>query len=228
MSIFSEVRTALFDLKDEKYRDFQINLIPNLSKDCLIGIRTPELRKISKTLRNRNDIEKFLKALPHKYFEENQIHSFIIADEKDFESCVEHVNSFLPYINNWATCDQLSPKVLGKHTVELMNYIENWIISDHVYTVRFAICCLMRYYLGDSFKTEYADKVAKITSEEYYINMMRAWYFATAFAKNYKETLPYFETMRMDKWTHNKAIQKALESYRLTNEQKEYLRTLKV
>ena len=228
MSISEDIMAALMQLRDEKFALFTQKTIPELSLERFIGVRTPDLRKLAKELKKRSDIGEFLAALPHRYFEEDQLHSFIISEEKDFGRCIGLVEAFLPYVGNWATCDQLSPKVFAKHSSELLPYIDKWLASGHTYTVRFAVLALMRYFLGESFKTEYAERVAGITSDEYYINMMRAWYFATALAKNYDEILPYIEQKRLDTWTHNKTIQKAAESFRVTDEHKQYLRSLKI
>ena len=228
MNISEHIETALIDLKDDGFAVFTQKTIPNIDKKCFIGVRTPDLRNLAKELAKREDVNDFLTALPHRYFEENQLHSFIISGEKAFDKCIAHTEAFLPYIDNWATCDQLSPKTFAKHKDELLPYIRKWLGSEHTYTVRFAICSLMRYFLGDELKSEYPDKVAAIRSDEYYINMMRAWYFATALAKNYDEIVPYIEQKRLDIWTHNITIQKAVESFRITDEQKHYLRTFKL
>jgi len=227
MSISSDILSELFRLRDEKYADFQKKLTPTHDRGHFIGVRTPELKRLARELRKRSDTDEFLSALPHRYFEEDQLHSFIISEEKDFGRCIALTEAFLPYIDNWATCDQLSPKVFAKHRDEMEMYADRWINSGHTYTVRFGIAVLMRYFLGEYFRTEYADMVASVVSEEYYINMMRAWYFATALAKNYEEVLPYIEQKRLDSWTHSKTIQKAAESFRITDEQKQYLRSLR-
>jgi 3-methyladenine DNA glycosylase AlkD len=228
MSIFTDIETELMNLRDEKYASFQQNLTPTHGREHFIGVRTPELKKLAKEFGKRADVTEFLEALPHRYFEEDQLHAFIISGEKDFGRCIELTEKFLPYVDNWATCDQFSPKVFAKHLEELLPLVNKWLASGHTYTVRFAIGVLMRYFLGEHFRTEYAEKVAAVSSEEYYINMMRAWYFATALAKNYDEVLPFIENKRLDKWTHNKSIQKASESFRVTDEQKQYLRGLKI
>lgn len=223
-----EISEHLFELQDTEYRDFQSKLIPTVDAKCFIGVRTPDLRKYASALAKQEDITVFLNSLPHKYFDENQLHAFIISGMKDYDRCIEELNRFLPYVDNWATCDQMSPKVFKKHRTELSDQIRVWIESDHTYTVRFGIGMLMEHYLDDDFATEYPETVAKIRSEEYYINMMIAWYFATALAKQYETILPFIEERRLDAWTHNKAIQKAVESNRITSEQKAYLKTLKV
>ncbi|MBR0132625.1 MAG: DNA alkylation repair protein [Lachnospiraceae bacterium] len=223
-----KIREKLFELQDEKYRDFQAKLIPGYDAETMIGVRTPELKKLAKELSKDAKIESFLSDLPHKFFDENQLHAFIISEYKDFEKCLEKVNQFLPYVDNWATCDQLSPKVFRKYPAELLDQIKKWMASDETYTKRFGIGMLMQYFLDEKFKPEYPEMVAKERSEEYYVNMMIAWYFATALAKQYDAVLPFIEEHRLDKWTNNKAIQKAVESYRITDEQKAYLKTLKI
>ena len=224
----NEIREFLFENRDEEYQAFQSKLIPNVDSDYFIGVRTPVLRKYAKELLKTGDVSSFLNELPHEYFDENQLHAFIISGIKDFDECIKELERFLPYINNWATCDQLSPKCFAKNKTELLKYIYKWIKSDETYTVRFAIGMLMSHFLDDEFDEKYLRLVAGVKSDEYYINMMIAWYFATALAKQYESTLPFIENKVLDKWTHNKAIQKAIESYRITDEQKAYLRTLKV
>lgn len=216
---------SLYALQDTTYRDFQSALLPTVDKKSVIGVRTPELRSLVRKLRGiSND---FINNLPHKYFEENQLHAFIISDIRDFDSAVSAVDSFLPFVDNWATCDQMSPRVFAKNIDKLLPYIKKWIKSKHTYTVRFGVLCLMRYFLDDGFDTKYADMVANIKSDEYYINMMRAWYFATACAKQWTHILPYFKNGALDTWTHNRAIQKAIESYRVLDVNKAILRNLR-
>ena len=223
-----DLRKELFELKDEKYRDFQSGLIPNVEKDYFIGVRTPELRKLAKKYAKREDVGDFLNELPHRYFDENQIHAFIISEIKSYDECLFRLTVFLPHVNNWATCDQMSPKIFKKEKDKLLVSIKEWISSKETYTVRFAIKMLMEHFLGEDFEKEYAEMVAQVVSEEYYVKMMIAWYFATALAKNYEEVLPFIENRRLEKWTHNKAIQKSIESYRILPVQKEYLKSLKV
>lgn len=225
--ITSEVLEELKKLHDDGYRKMQITIIPNIDENAIIGVRTPALRALAKEFSKREDISIFLNDLPHKYFEENQLHSFILSTMKDMDTCVRLVDEFLPYVDNWATCDQLSPKVFKKNKATLLEYIDKWLKSDQIYVKRFAIGMLMEHFLNEDFKTSYLTKVAKIRSSEYYLNMMIAWYFATALAKQYDSTLPFIEQQKLDKWTHNKTIQKAVESYRITPEQKAYLKTLK-
>ena len=225
--ISDEIRKALFAKQDLAYRDFLGSLTPTLLGECLIGVRTPELKALAKGYRNNPGIASFLSDLPHAYFEENQLHAFLISLEKDFETCVHEVDRFLPYIDNWATCDQLSPSIFRKHKQALLPFIDRWIDSGKTYAVRFGIKMLMSHFLDGDFTPAYLDRVAKIRSDEYYVNMMIAWYFATALAKQYEATLPILKEHRLDAWTHNKAIGKAIESLRVTEEHKTFLRTLK-
>ena len=218
----------LFENQDIKYRDFQTPLFPNLDKETMIGVRTPTLKRLAKELFNSETANSFIETLPHRYFDENQLHAFLISLIKDYQTCLKEVNRFLPYIDNWGTCDQLSPKVFAKHKDELIVSIKKWLKSKHTYTVRFAMGMLMALYLDDSFKEEYMCLVASIQSEEYYINMMIAWYFATALAKQWDFAIKYIKDNKLSVWVHNKTIQKAVESYRITPEQKQYLKSLKI
>ena len=227
-NVCKEIREELFSLQDPGYREFQGMLIPSNKDASMIGVRTPELRRLARTYAGREDIGEFLDDLPHQYFDENQLHAFIISGIKDYEKCVNEVIRFLPYVDNWATCDQMSPKVFRKHRQELAEQAEEWIGSDHTYTVRFGIKMLMDHFLEEEFDLMYPEMVAQVRSEEYYIRMMVAWYFATALAKQYDAVLPFIENRRLDPWTHNKTIQKAVESYRVTPEHKEYLKSLKI
>ena len=224
----NEIVAELFRLQDKEYARMQAKIIPTVSPDRIIGVRTPALRDFAKSLNKDQDIGEFLSYLPHQYFDEDQLHAFVISLERDFDKCIAEVDAFLPFIDNWATCDQLSPKAFKKEPEKLLPYIRIWIKSDKTYTVRFAIGLLMQHFLDDHFDLKYADEVAGIRSEEYYIKMMIAWYFATALAKQYELVLPYLKDKRLDDWVHNKTIQKSIESYRITDEQKAYLRTLKV
>ncbi len=226
--ITEEIKGELIKLQDVEYRDFQSKLIPNIGIEYFIGVRTPELRKLAKTLGKRDDIDEFLNQLPHDTFDENQLHAFIISEMKDYGKCVEKLQEFLPYVNNWATCDQMSPKVFKKHKMEMLPIINEWIDSGNTYSIRFGIKMLMEHFLDEDFDIAYPEKVAAVRSEEYYVNMMIAWYFATALAKQYDLVLPFIEDKKLDVWCHNKAIQKSVESYRITPEQKEYLRGLKI
>lgn len=224
----TEIQKRLFELRDEKYRDFQVKLIPSVDPAAVIGVRTPELRRLAKELSKRNDIDAFLDALPHEYFDENQLHAFILSGMKDYGRCMAGVCRFLPFVDNWATCDQMSPKVFGKNKEDLFAHIKVWLRSDETYTIRFAVGMLMEHFLGDDYNAAYPEMVAEIRSDEYYVNMMRAWYFATALAKQYDSTVGFIEDRKLDRWTHNKAIQKSVESYRITPEQKTYLKSLKI
>ena len=212
---------------DNKYRDFQSKLVPNIDKNTILGVKTPEMRRIAKEIKGTSEAQEFLHELPHKYYEENLVHFFLIAMIRDFDECVSEVERFLPYVDCWPVSDQSSPKVFTKHHDRLPGIIKNWIDSEHVYTARFGIRILMNEFLGEDFKEEYLEWVAKKRGEDYYIKMMIAWYFATALAKRYDESVVFIENNRLDEWTHNKAIQKALESFRVTDEHKAYLRTLK-
>lgn len=227
MAIMEEIRDELYSLRDEKYGEFQAKLIPTVDPESIIGVRTPELRKLAKKMVKREEIGEFLGALPHQCFDENQLHAFIVSEMKDFAVCLKEVDRFLPYVDNWATCDQMSPKVFKKHRAELLAPIERWIGSGETYTVRFAVGMLMEHFLDDDFDPAYPEMVAAVRSEEYYVRMMVAWYFATALAKQYDAAVPFLEGQQLDVWTHNKTIQKAVESYRITPEQKAYLKGLK-
>ena len=224
----SEIRKMLFSLQDGQYREMQIRTIPTVKPESIIGVRTPELRKMAKEIGQEEDAAAFLNDLPHRYFEENQLHAFIISGMKDYGKCLGALETFLPFVDNWATCDQMSPKVFRKHRPELLESIRKWISSGRTYTIRFGTGMLMEHYLDEDFDPAYPEMAAGVRSEEYYVNMMTAWYFATALAKQYEAVLPFIENRRLDVWTHNKAIQKAIESYRITPEQKDYLRTLKI
>ena len=223
-----EIVAELFRMQDKDYAVMQAKIIPTVDADRIIGVRTPALRAFAKKLYKDTDIDEFLAGAPHQYFDEDQLHAFVISLEKDFDKCMAEVDAFLPFIDNWATCDQLSPKAFKKEPEKLLPYIRVWIKSDRTYTIRFAIGMLMQHFLDERFDREYADMVAEVRSEEYYVNMMIAWYFATALAKQYESALPYLEERKLADWVHNKAIQKSVESYRITDEQKAYLRTLKV
>ena len=232
MGIVEEIQKTLFAKQDLKFKDFHSKLIPTVNADSIIGVRTPDLRAIAKKYANHPDVDEFLSALPHKYYDENQVHAFILSLIKDYDECVARVGCFLPFVDNWATCDQMRPKVFAKtaNREKLLKDTRRWIEAPvtKVYTVRFGIETLMSFFLDDDFDPKYLKWVSKIRSEEYYLNMMVAWFFATALAKQYEATLPYVEKRVLDAWTHNKTIQKAIESYRITNEQKSYLKTLKL
>ena len=217
----------LYDLQDLKYRDMQIKIIPTINPESVIGVRTPELKRMAIDIVKDGNDNGFLEELPHQYFEENQLQAFIISGIKDLNGCMEELEKFLPYVDNWATCDQMSPKIFRKHKDVLLAHIKEWIDSGKTYTVRFGVKMLMEHFLDDDYDPLYPEMVAKLRSEEYYVNMMIAWYFATALAKQYESILPFIEEKRLDDWTHNKAIQKSVESRRITEEQKLYLKTLK-
>ena len=223
-----EIVDLLFSKQDIKFRDFQAPLFPTVDKERIIGVRTPDIKQLAKELFGSDTANEFIKELPHRYFDENQLHVFLISRIKDYQECLKEVNKFLPYIDNWATCDTLDPKVFAKHKEELLIEIKCWLKSKHTYIVRFAIGMLLGYYLDESFKKEYLAWVSSIKSEEYYINMMIAWYFATALAKQYASAIKYIEEKKLSPWVHNKTIQKAIESYRISDEQKTYLKALKI
>ena len=221
------ITEQLFALQDLEYKKFHSKLMPTIDSDVIIGVRTPDLRKLAKTLKGTPEAERFLTELPHQYYEENNLHGFLLESIKEFDACVTTLNAFLPYVDNWATCDMMSPKALKKDLAKLYEWVKIWTASKETYMVRFGINMLMKYYLEEEFRPEYPELVASIRSEEYYIKMVVAWYFATALAKQYEAVLPYLLEHRLDVWTHNKTIQKAVESYRITPEQKAFLKTLK-
>ena len=223
-----KVQKQLFELQDLKYRDFHAKLMPTIDKEKVIGVRTPALRSYAKQFGKTEEAKEFMKVLPHKYYEENNLHGMLLEQIKDYDELIIELEKFLPYIDTWATCDLLSLRIVKKNLEDFLEKINKYIKSDQPYTIRFGISMLMKHYLDDNFKIEYANKVAAVQSEEYYVNMMRAWYFATALAKQYDSIIHFIEEKKLDVWTHNKAIQKSIESYRITPEQKEYLRTLKI
>ena len=223
----SAVTQRLFTLADEAYRQFQTPLLPTVEPRRIIGVRTPILRKLAKELAGTAEAEAFLRDLPHTYYEENNLHAFLVEQIRDYDACIAAIDAFLPYVDNWSTCDGWSPKVLKKHPEEVLVKIREWMASDAPYTVRFGIGMLQRYFLDERFNAVYLDWVSAIDREEYYVRMMVAWYFATALAKQYEATLPYIEEGRLPLWMHNKTIQKAVESSRVTAEPKTYLKTLK-
>lgn len=226
--IIKEIETELFAFQDEKYRDFSTSLVPTLDKSVFIGVRSPELRKLAKKYAKDERIEEFLSALPHKYQEENTLHGFIISLEKNFDKAIAETERFMPYINNWAVCDGISPKIFENNKPELLEYIKKWIKSDETYTVRFAIGMLMRHFLDEEFEAWQMELVISVDSEEYYIRMMQAWYMATALAKQYDAAFEVIKAKKLPKWTHNKSIQKAVESYRITDERKALLKTCRI
>ena len=225
--MMDNIQTKLFRLQDVGYGDFHSKLMPNIAREKIIGIRVPVLRRFVKEL-SEAEKEDFLQQLPHNYYEENNLHGLIIMENRDYGSCIGELERFLPYIDNWATCDMLRPKILRKHLSELLEKIYQWLSSEDTYTVRLAIGFLMSFYLDDgAYQREYLAKVAEVSSQEYYVRMMVAWYFATALAKQYQDALPYMQKGRLEEWTRRKAIQKALESRRVSPEHKEYLRNFR-
>lgn len=225
LNVISE---ELFALQDTEYQVFQSKLMPTIPPETVIGVRIPLLRKLAKELAGTPQAEHFLQSLPHRYYEENNLHVFLIEKIRDYDTALAETERFLPYINNWATCDCFCPKVFAKHKAELLIPLRRWLGSDQTYTVRYAMGMLMRYYLDEDFQPEYLAWVAGVHSEEYYLNMMRAWYFATALAKQPDAALPWLTDRRLDVWTHNKTIQKAAESYRIPPEMKQQLRELRI
>lgn len=223
-----DIKEELFKLQDNKFGDFNSRLIPGVDRKKVIGVKTPELKRLAKIIVKENIADDFLQQLPHQYFEENQLHAFILSDIKDYDMALSEIERFLPYIDNWATCDQLIPKAIAKNPERILVKAEEWLKSEHTYTVRFAIAIYMRYFLDDRFKMDYLYKIASLKSDEYYVNMMIAWYFATALAKQYDTTISVFEKQLLDKWTHNKAIQKACESLRVSDEHKDVLKGMKI
>lgn len=221
------VLKSLKENEDKAFKEFQSKLVPNIDPAAIIGVRTPQMKQIAKQYFGTKEGEDFLKKLPHKYYEENMIHIFMVSLIKDFDKCTEETERFLPYVDCWPVCDQSSPKVYKKNHEKLLPFIKKWIASEHVYTSRFGMRMLMNEFLDGDFKKEYLKLVADKKAEDYYLKMMQAWYFATALAKQYDEAVVYIEKRRLDPWVHAKAIQKAIESYRVTDEHKEYLRTLK-
>ena len=223
----NEIQKKLFEYKDEKYAKFQQTLIPGSDESLFIGVRVPNVRKIAKEVVTNNQDKDFLDKLPHKYYDENLLHSVILSQRKDYEECLKRLDAFLPYVDNWAVCDTLKPNCFKKHKKELLPEIKKWISSKHTYTCRFGVDMLMTFYLDEDFKAEYLKLPSKIHSKEYYVNMMIAWYYATALAKQWNDTIVYLENNKLDTWVHNKTIQKAIESYRITQDEKEYLRSLR-
>lgn len=223
-----DIKKKLFTLKDTDFKKFNQKLIPTVDPKNVIGIRTPALRTLAKEIYKDGVYDNFINELPHIYFEENQLHAFIISQEKNYDKCIELIEIFLPYVDNWATCDQMTPKIFKKHHDMLHVKCMEWIGSDKTYTIRFGIKMFMDHFLDDDFDKKFMEEISIIRSKEYYVNMMIAWYFATALAKQYDATIDFIKEEKLDPWTHNKTIQKAIESYRITDEQKEYLRSLKI
>ena len=223
----TEIQEKLISLADPAYRDFTLPLLPGLAPERMIGVRMPAMRALAKELYRAGAYEDFFAALPHDYHEENCLHAFLIGEIRDAERCLDEIERFLPYVDNWAVCDTIRPKTFRKNRAALLERIPVWLASGENYTIRFGIGMLMCHFLDDAFRPEYLDWAADVRSGEYYVNMMIAWYFATALAKQYESALPYLGNRRLDRWTHNKTIQKAVESYRVSEERKAYLKTLK-
>ena len=223
-----KAQELLFQFQDKGYRDFQSKLIPTIPAETIIGVRIPTIRKLAKEYGKDPESVEFLKQLPHTYYDENILHALLVAEIKDYEVCVKEVERFLPYVDNWAVCDIFSPRVFRKNRDRLIDKIKEWAASEHPYTCRFGMEMLMTHFLDEDFRVEYLEIPAAVHSEEYYVNMMIAWFYATALAKQWDVAVGYIEKKCLDPWTHNKTIQKARESYRITREQKEYLKTLKV
>lgn len=221
------IREDLFKLQDKEYAAFQAKLTPNIAPESFIGVRVPKARALAKKLYKEKEYQDFLSELPHATYDENMLHGLIISEIKDIDDCFDELERFLPYVDNWAVCDIMSPKVLKKHKDRLLVKIKEWTKSEHTYTCRFGMEMLMSFYLDEDFMPEYLEIPAAVKSEEYYVNMMIAWFFATALAKQWDATIPYIENGVLDKWTHNKTIQKARESYRIAEDRKEYLKSLK-
>ena len=224
----TEIQQRLFALQDAGYRDFHAALMPTVDKALVIGVRMPALRALAKELKGTELAADFMAALPHKYYEENNLHAALIGHIRDFQPCLTALERFLPYVDNWATCDMMNPRALAKDKAALLERIRLWLQSGHTYTVRFGMEMLMNHFLEEDFREEYLALVASVRSEEYYVRMMQAWYFATALAKQYEAAVTYLEQRRLGAWVHNKTIQKARESFRVSQEQKEYLKSLKV
>lgn len=222
-----DIQKRLLELSDEKNADFSAKLTPGIDREKFLGVRIPASRKLAKEIIKGNEHKDFLNSLPHKYYDENILHSILISEIKGYDECIKYIDDFLPYVDNWAVCDTMSPKAFKNGHERLMNDILRWVDSDQTYTIRFGLKILMAHFLDNDFKKEYLEIPAKIKSDEYYINMMIAWFYATALAKQWDSTIVYIENGVLDKWVHNKAIQKARESYRITTEQKEYLKSLK-
>lgn len=218
----------LFALKDDLYGDFQKQIVPEIPREAIIGVRVPDVRKLAKKLIKEPDVDEFLDELPHRYYDENMLHGLLISEMKDYDACIARFDEFLPYVDNWAVCDIMSPKVFKKNKTELLKKIKEWSASEALYTCRFGIEMLMTYFLDDDFRPEYLEIPASVRTEEYYLKMMIAWFFATALAKQWDASVRYLEDKRLAPWIHNKTIQKARESYRITPEQKEYLYTLRI
>ena len=222
-----EIQKKLFELQDIGYAEYQSKLTPTVPRETFIGVRVPEVRKLAKSYSKDKECQEFLKKLPHQYYDENMLHGLLLSEMKDYDACISAVDIFLPYVDNWAVCDIMAPKVFKKHKEELLEKIKIWATSDQVYTCRFGLEMLMTHFLDEDYRPEYLEIAAGVHSEEYYVNMMIAWFFATALAKQWDTTIPYITENRLSEWVHNKTIQKARESYRITDEQKRFLKGLK-
>lgn len=222
-----KILNVLYEHRDEKYAEFQSKLTPNVSKEKFIGVRVPQLRTIAKSYIKEDESKLFFNSLPHEFYDENMLHGLLIAEIKDYDLCIKRVDEFLPYVDNWAVCDIMSPKIFKKNRDKLIFKIKEWSSSTLTYTCRFGLGMLLGHYLDDDFKQEYLEIPASVSSEEYYVNMMIAWLFATSLAKQWDSTIPYLQNNRLSVWVHNKTISKACESRRITDEQKQYLKTLK-
>lgn len=225
--MITEIQKLLFEKQELAYREFSSKLMPTVPKETVIGVRTPILRKLAKELYGTKAGTAFLQELPHRYFEENSLHGFMLEQIKDFDEALVRVEEFLPFVDNWSTCDSFTPKCFKQNPEKLHSKALEWLGSDKVYTVRYGIKILMNFFLEKNFKPEVLEQVASVTPTDYYVSMMIAWFFATALAKQYCETLPFIEKRRLDEVTHRRAVRKALESFRITEEQKAHLKTLK-
>lgn len=228
MNDSNTIRERLLALGEPGYRDFTAKLIPTVDPSVIIGVRVPLMRALVRKLAGTPEADAFLREIPHLYYEENTLHGILIGRIGEYERTIEAIDRFLPYVDNWATCDTMSPKVFGKHHAELASKIPEWIHSDHAYTIRFGVGMRMAHFLGEDYDPSIAEEAASIASDDYYVKMMVAWFFATALAVRYDDILPVLESERLPAWTHNKTIQKAVESYRITDEQKRYLKTLRI
>lgn len=224
----TDIQERLFELRDEQYKKFNAGLLPTVDPDTMIGVRTPALRKLARQLAGESEGEEFLTALPHAYFEENCLHAFMLESMKDFAQCVQALDNFLPYVDNWMTCDLMSPKVVQKDFPKLLEKVKEWIHSKETYTIRYGLNMLMKYFLKERFEPEYLELAAKIRTQEYYVQMGIAWFFATALTYQYEAAVIYLEEKRLEQWIHNKSIQKAVESRQISAERKDYLRTLRL
>lgn len=223
-----KIQEQLFSMQDEKYRNFHSRLMPSVKKELVIGIRTPDLRAFAKKLAGSDERQIFLSSLPHKYYDENNLHAFLIEQEKDIAECIRLIDEFLPYVDNWATCDMMNPKVLKKDKTLLYHKIKEWLSSDKTYTIRYGIRMLMSHFLDKDLSEDCLSLAASVVSEEYYVNMAVAWFFATALTKNYDAAIKHIEERKLSPFCHNKAISKACDSFCVSNEKKAYLKTLRV